>query len=212
MRRDTICVVNGDDQCEEQKVLMNKVVRANLGVRLGDITSVRPFPHVNYGTEVFILPIDDTVEGITGNLRDVYLKRKSMILKFIYIYCTYIYCDLRIGNMVNFYLGSIAYFGESYRPVKKGDYFQVRGGMRSVEFKVVNTVPSDYIVVAPDTNILCIGEPKKREQEERLNEIGYDDVGGVRKQIAQIRELVELPLRQTKLFKEIGVKPPKGIL
>ncbi|KAM7475507.1 hypothetical protein LguiB_022750 [Lonicera macranthoides] len=84
--------------------------------------------------------------------------------------------------------------------------------MRSVEFKVVNTVPSDYIVVTPDTNILCIGEPIKREQEERLNEIGYDDVGGVRKQIAQIRELVELPLRQPKLFKEIGVKPPKGIL
>lgn len=51
MRRDTICVVNGDDQCEEQKVRMNKVVRANLGIRLGDITSVRPFPHVSYGTK-----------------------------------------------------------------------------------------------------------------------------------------------------------------
>ncbi|XP_061989545.1 cell division cycle protein 48 homolog [Rosa rugosa] len=43
-------------------------------------------------------------------------------------------------------------------------------------------------------------------------EIGYEDVGGVRKQMAQIRELVELPLKQPKLFKFIGVKPPKGIL
>lgn len=43
-------------------------------------------------------------------------------------------------------------------------------------------------------------------------QVGYDDVGGVRKQMAQIRELVELPLRHPQLFKTIGVKPPKGIL
>jgi len=40
-------------------------------------------------------------------------------------------------------------------------------------------------------------------------QVGYDDVGGVRKQLAQIRELVELPLRHPQLFKTIGVKPPK---
>ncbi|GJN21724.1 hypothetical protein PR202_gb09232 [Eleusine coracana subsp. coracana] len=34
----------------------------------------------------------------------------------------------------------------------------------------------------------------------------------MRKQLAQIRELVELPLRHPQLFKSIGVKPPKGIL
>eukprot|EP00983_Pelagomonas_calceolata_P106445 1159232-Pelagomonas_calceolata.AAC.15 len=41
------------------------------------------------------------------------------------------------------------------------------------------------------------------------SQVGYDDVGGVRKQLAQIRELVELPLRHPTLFKTIGVKPPK---
>ncbi|KAJ6888765.1 hypothetical protein NC652_029762 [Populus alba x Populus x berolinensis] len=84
--------------------------------------------------------------------------------------------------------------------------------MRSVEFKVIETDPGEYCVVAPDTEIFCEGEPIKREDEERLNEVGYDDVGGVRKQMAQIRELVELPLRHPQLFKSIGVKPPKGIL
>lgn len=101
---------------------------------------------------------------------------------------------------------------DAYRPVRKGDLFQVRGGMRSVEFKVVQTDPGEYCVVAPDTEIFCEGEPIKSEEEERLNEVGYDDVGGVRKQMAQIRELVELPLRHPQLFKSIGVKPPKGIL
>lgn len=32
------------------------------------------FPDVKYGKRVHVLPIDDTVEGITGNLFDVFLK------------------------------------------------------------------------------------------------------------------------------------------
>jgi len=85
--------------------------------------------------------------------------------------------------------------------------------MRAVEFKVIETDPSPYCVVVPDTIIRCDGEPVKREDEESsLNEVGYDDIGGVRKQLAQIKEMVELPLRHPQLFKTIGVKPPRGIL
>ena len=43
--------------------------------------------------------------------------------------------------------------------------------------------------MAPDTVIHCEGEPIKREdEEEALQEVGYDDVGGCRKQLAQIKE------------------------
>ena len=105
-----------------------------------------------------------------------------------------------------------AYFKDNFRPVRKGDLFLVRGGMRSVEFKVVETDPEEYCVVTPNTEIFSEGEAVKREDEERLDEVGYDDVGGLRKQMAQIRELVELPLRHPRLYKAIGVKPPKGIL
>ncbi|KAB2609312.1 cell division cycle protein 48-like protein [Pyrus ussuriensis x Pyrus communis] len=178
-RRDTICIIIADDECEESKIRMNKVVRANLRVRLGDVVSVHPCPGVKYGKKVHILPIDDTIEGVTGSLFDAYLK---------------------------------PYFVESYRPMRKGDLFLVRGMMRSVEFKVMETDPAEYCIVAPDTEIFCEGEPVKREDEERLEDVGYDDVGGVRKQMAQIRESVELPLRHPQLFKSIGVKPPKGIL
>jgi transitional endoplasmic reticulum ATPase len=84
--------------------------------------------------------------------------------------------------------------------------------MRAVEFKVVETDPAEYCIVAPNTIIHCEGEPVKREDENRLDDVGYDDIGGVRKQLAQIRELVELPLRHPQLFKNLGIKPPKGIL
>ena len=67
--------------------------------------------------------------------------------------------------------------------------------------------------MSPDTVIHHEGDPIKREEvEEALNEVGYDDVGGARKQMAQIREMVELPLRHPGLFKAIGIKPPRGIL
>ena len=42
--------------------------------------------------------------------------------------------------------------------------------------------------------------------------MGYDDLGGVRKQLGMIREMIELPLRHPTLFKTLGVKPPKGVL
>jgi transitional endoplasmic reticulum ATPase len=104
------------------------------------------------------------------------------------------------------------YFLEAYRPVKKGDVFVCRGAMRAVEFKVVEVDPGEYCIVAPDTIIHCEGDPIKREDEEKLDEVGYDDIGGCRKQLAQIREMVELPIRHPELFKNIGIKPPRGIL
>jgi transitional endoplasmic reticulum ATPase len=85
--------------------------------------------------------------------------------------------------------------------------------MRQVEFKVVAVDPSPYCIVATETRIHTEGDPIKRSDEEAsLNEVGYDDIGGVRKQLVTIKEMVELPLRHPNLFKSIGVKPPRGIL
>merc|ERR1712072_217715 len=54
--------------------------------------------------------------------------------------------------------------------------------------------------------------PVKREDEEKLDDVGYDDIGGCKKAMAQIREMIELPLRHPALFKTLGVKPPRGVL
>ncbi|RYG67222.1 AAA family ATPase, partial [archaeon] len=44
------------------------------------------------------------------------------------------------------------------------------------------------------------------------DDVGYDDIGGCRRQMAQIREMIELPLRHPTLFRTLGVKPPRGVL
>lgn len=53
---------------------MNKIIRNNLRVRLGDIVSVHQCPDVKYGKRIHVLPIDDTIEGLSGNLFDLFLK------------------------------------------------------------------------------------------------------------------------------------------
>ena len=84
--------------------------------------------------------------------------------------------------------------------------------MRSIEFKIMKRDPGEYCIVSLDTEFFYAGDPIRQEDEQKLNEIGYDDIGGLWKQMAQIRELVELPLQNPQLFIAIGVKLPKGVL
>ena len=114
------------------------------------------------------------------------------------------------GNLTQTYL--VPYFKDCYRPLRKGDTFLVRGGFKSIEFKVVETDPGEHIIVSQNTMIHDEGEPVSREEEERADGVGYDDIGGMRKQLALIREMIELPLRHPALFKNLGVKPPRGVL
>jgi transitional endoplasmic reticulum ATPase len=179
-RKDTVLVVVADENLEPGSAGINRVIRHNLRVKHGDMITVHPCPDIKYAKRITVLPIADTVEGITGSLFDVFL---------------------------------VPYFREAYRPVRQGDLFIARGGMRQVEFKVTEVDPPECALVVQDTVIHCDGEPLQRDEEENnLNEVGYDDIGGCRKQMAQIREMVELPLRHPQLFKSIGIKPPRGVL
>ena len=88
--------------------------------------------------------------------------RISRLLQFLpFVKCCNLNGCFFCRNLFEVYLKP--YFLEAYRPIHKGDIFLVRGGMRAVEFKVVETDPSPYCIVAPDTVIHCEGEPVKRE-------------------------------------------------
>jgi proteasome regulatory subunit len=42
--------------------------------------------------------------------------------------------------------------------------------------------------------------------------IKWSEVGGLDHQINEVQEVVELPLKKPKLFKKVGIQPPKGLL
>lgn len=85
-----------------------------------------------------------------------------------------------------------------------------------MEFKVVGVEvegedggEAAYCIVGDETEVEIREEALNREDDERLDELGYDDIGGCKKQLAMIRELVELPLRHPQLFRSVGI-PPRG--
>ena len=43
-------------------------------------------------------------------------------------------------------------------------------------------------------------------------QVTYEDIGGIKGQLQEIREAIELPLNRPELFEKIGIDPPKGIL
>ncbi|MFC8597361.1 proteasome ATPase [Isoptericola sp. NPDC057191] len=57
--------------------------------------------------------------------------------------------------------------------------------------------------------------PKSEVEElvlEEVPDIAYEDIGGLGPQIEQIRDAVELPFAHPDLFREHGLRPPKGVL
>ncbi len=43
-------------------------------------------------------------------------------------------------------------------------------------------------------------------------DVTYDDVGGLKQQMLELREAVEDPLLRPELYKKVGIEPPKGVL
>ena len=42
--------------------------------------------------------------------------------------------------------------------------------------------------------------------------VAYSEIGGLGEQLRELREVIELPLRNPELFVRVGIKPPKGCL
>ncbi len=40
----------------------------------------------------------------------------------------------------------------------------------------------------------------------------YEDIGGLDRELEQVREMIELPMRHPELFQQLGIEPPKGVL
>jgi proteasome regulatory subunit len=49
-------------------------------------------------------------------------------------------------------------------------------------------------------------------QVDRSPEVAYGDIGGIKDQIEEVRETVEMPLRSPGMFEDVGIDPPSGVL
>jgi transitional endoplasmic reticulum ATPase len=100
------------------------------------------------------------------------------------------------------------------RPVITGDTVVIAGitlFRNSLPFGIVKTEPKGIVIIDEETNITVKDEAIK-EEELRVPQISYEDIGGLKDEILRIREMIELPLRHPELFERLGIDPPKGVL
>ncbi len=94
--------------------------------------------------------------------------------------------------------------------VTSGDKVRVTlFGTRYQEFSVVDTSPKGAVTIHPTTLIKMKGE---RVGEKEDVGITYEDIGGLRREIHKIREMIELPLKYPEVFDRLGIEAPKGVL
>ncbi len=86
----------------------------------------------------------------------------------------------------------------------------VAGNLKEVHLRV-----GDALTMDPRAGFVYEKVPRAEVEElvlEELPDIRYTDIGGLGPQIASIRDAVELPFLHPDLYREHGLKPPKGIL
>ena len=94
------------------------------------------------------------------------------------------------------------------QPIVKGQRIRTDILGTPLAFMVTATHPSGPIIITPQTRIILREKPVK---EERI-QVTYEDIGGLKRELGLVREMIELPLKHPELFRKVGVEPPKGVL
>jgi transitional endoplasmic reticulum ATPase len=71
-------------------------------------------------------------------------------------------------------------------------------------------VPGPGVVVA-DTQVLLEPSPAGPGEDISLD-VTFEDVGGLAAHIATVREMVQLPLTQPAIYRQLGIQPPRGLI
>jgi len=82
----------------------------------------------------------------------------------------------------------------------------------NIKFIVVDISPKEGGYIGEGTEIEVLSKAVEVKEEERVPEVTYEDIGGLKREIDSVREIIELPIRHPELFQRLGVKPPKGVL
>ncbi|MEK6944127.1 MAG: AAA family ATPase, partial [Thermoproteota archaeon] len=91
-----------------------------------------------------------------------------------------------------------------------GDTITVNTLGGKIQLIVTSSKPSKAVIVTTKTKFKLGSMTKAVENS--IPRVTYDDLGGLKKEIQKVREMIELPMRHPELFEKIGVEAPKGVL
>ncbi len=102
------------------------------------------------------------------------------------------------------------------RPVRTGERIRIeRLGVGP--FTITDTDPDGTVRIADGTRVTVPADVEAADttpgseggSDERIS---YEDIGGLDEELDMVREMIELPLSEPELFRQVGIDPPKGVL
>jgi transitional endoplasmic reticulum ATPase len=94
-------------------------------------------------------------------------------------------------------------------PVMATNVVRVPTFAKAINFQVVRTIPSGAVVIGKRTDIRVV---EGDQTASRAPSVSYEDIGGLEREVARVREMVELPLKYSSVFERLGILAPKGVL
>lgn len=185
-----------DGSSDASAIGMSTDAMKNTGVRAGDKVTIAAAPNIKFGKAVLILPMANSLK--LAGIDEETMTDDS-------------------GEEIKLFEDYIApYFLNKFRTLHRGDNFIVDGPKGELEFQCVeiDSVEKDEdtaCTVVESTVIECDGEAIEEETDD-LENAGYDQIGGASKHLAAVRELVELPLKHSELWRKLGINTPRGVL
>jgi transitional endoplasmic reticulum ATPase len=89
----------------------------------------------------------------------------------------------------------------------------MRFNWSELKLTVASTNPSGPVKITENTDIevkeRAVSEP---EQQVRVPEVTYEDIGGLDEEVQKVREMIELPLKHPEVFQQLGIDAPSGVL
>lgn len=189
-QRRTTCVVSVQAKgLKMGAVRLSKAALTNIGLDEGEDVICAPEPNLQEAERVFVLPFESDLAEYDGT------------------------ADTAFDE------GLAPYFKDQDRPVTVGDIIETTVDEKTIRWKVLEVDPpsANPLEVArgyfgSETEIFTDGEPLPDSESSSFDEvIGYDDIGGLDKQIKSIREMADL-LQHPNVFNAVGVRPPRGVL
>lgn len=94
------------------------------------------------------------------------------------------------------------------------------GSGQRIPLKIAETNPEGTVIVAETTDIEISEKPAEEIVPDAAGggggasapSVTYEDIGGLDRELEQVREMIELPMRHPELFQQLGIEPPKGVL
>jgi len=187
-------------------IRIDGILRRNAKTGIGDLVTISK-AEVKEAKKIIIAPAQKgiMVQGDAENLRRGLLGRTVVKGDIVVLGGVQrrkdLFSDMGLGE------GFGDMFGEEL-----GNFFgNLGGGMTQIKFVVVNSTPSQPVVITENTEV-ALNSKAVEINEEKFSEINYEDIGGLSEEIKKIREMVEIPMKYPEIFQRLGIEPPKGVL